>query len=113
MIEIVKSNFSSAYNLDPSFLTYGNEVILLENGVQQDDPSAPALFCIIIQSLTHFLKSQLNLWYLDLENIEDDYLDKILHQSTLSRLALNRKEASDLAYRRLNEKILGLIINIK
>ena len=40
-------------------------VISSEEGLQQGDPLAPALFCLAINPLVTSLTSPLNVWYLD------------------------------------------------
>ena len=49
-----------------------------ENGIHQGNPEAPALFAEAIQTLVKQLESQMNILYLDDENLNDDY--KIVHQ---------------------------------
>lgn len=48
-----------------SHLFFGSEVISSEEGLQQGDPLAPALFCLVINGLVQSLKSPINSWYLD------------------------------------------------
>ena len=57
----------------PSFLLYGDSVIKYCEGNQQGDPESPALFSDSIQDLIDSLESKTNLWYLDDENLSDDY----------------------------------------
>lgn len=81
-----------------SFSREAREAILSENGVQQGDPIAPALFCNAIKNLTHSLKSSLNIWYMDdgtlggsVEKIEQD-VSKSIELSFLTGLILNSKK---------------------
>jgi hypothetical protein len=49
----------------PSHLLFGEEVIQSTEGLQQGDPLAPPLFCLVINALVLSLQSPLNCWYLD------------------------------------------------
>ena len=49
----------------PSDLFFGDSIIKSEEGLQQGDPLAPALFCLAINKLVCNLKCRLNAWYLD------------------------------------------------
>ena len=49
-----------------------------ENGIHQGDPEAPALFAEAIHTLVKQLESQMNIWYLDDENLNDVY--KVVHR---------------------------------
>ena len=54
-------------------LFYGASVIEFCEGNQQD-PESPALFSDSIHDLIDSLESKINLWYLDDENLRDNYL---------------------------------------
>ncbi len=54
----------SAYK-DSSFLFFGEEIILSQEGVQQGDPLGPLLFCVTIHSLVQDLRSEFKVFYLD------------------------------------------------
>ena len=64
-----------------SYLFFGeNDIIMSESGVQKGDPFGPFLFSLAIRNLTHQMKSQGNLWYLDdgtllgsMKSISDDF----------------------------------------
>jgi hypothetical protein len=49
----------------PSHLFFGSDLVASAEGLQQGDPLAPALFCLVIHPLVESLKSLLNVWYLD------------------------------------------------
>jgi hypothetical protein len=49
----------------PSLLFFGDHQIDSEEGLQQGDPLAPALFCLAIDKLVKSLQSPLNAWFLD------------------------------------------------
>ena len=49
----------------PSQLSFGKFVLESASGVQQGDPLAPLLFCLVTQQLTQSMASPLNTWYLD------------------------------------------------
>jgi hypothetical protein len=49
----------------PSHLLFGEELIQSSEGLQQGDPLAPPLFCLVIHALVQSLQSTMNLWYLD------------------------------------------------
>ena len=57
----------SAYS-ESSHLFFGEKVFQSQEGCQQGDPEGPALFSDTIQMV-----SQYNVWYLDDENLSDDY----------------------------------------
>jgi len=67
--------FSSYFQ--PSFLYFGSDIILSQEGPQQGDPFGPLLFCLTIQPLLTSLQSDLTLGYLD-------DLTLAGHQSTVS-----------------------------
>ena len=46
----------------PSFLSYGDHLLLSEEGVQQGDPLGPLLFCLAILPIVERLSSPLNMW---------------------------------------------------
>ena len=54
----------SAYS-QSTFLYYGNDIILSQEGTQQDDPLGPLLFSNTIHPLLNRLSSNLQLGYLD------------------------------------------------
>lgn len=49
----------------PSQLSFGDFVLQSQAGVQQGDPLAPLLFCLVTRDLTVSMVSPLNTWYLD------------------------------------------------
>ena len=77
VLQKTKEKIPSLYNLlwqaysGPSHLFYRDKVLLSETGLQQGDPSGPALFSLGIDQIIKDLKSELNLWYLDDSNIAD------------------------------------------
>ena len=72
-----KEKAPSLYNLlwqaysSPSHLFYREKILTSETGIQQGDPSGPALFSLGIDHIIKNLKSKLNLWYLDDSNMAD------------------------------------------
>ena len=52
---------------------YGDSVVKSCEGTQQGNPESPALFSGSIQDLIDSLESKINLWYLDVGNLSDDY----------------------------------------
>ena len=46
---------------NPLFLSFGEETILSQEGVQQGDPLGPLLFCLTIHSLVLEMKSELKI----------------------------------------------------
>ena len=62
----------SAYS-QPCFLFYGDYVIKSCKGTKQGDPESPIVFSDSIHDLIDSLESKTNLWYLDDENLSDDY----------------------------------------
>ena len=58
------SYISRSYR-DPSILFCGEQTIQSSNGVQQGDPLGLLLFCLVVDSLSKSLSSELKLWYLD------------------------------------------------
>jgi hypothetical protein len=61
--ELFSYCFSSYGN--PSFLYFGDKIILSQEGTQQGDPLGPLIFCNTIHPLLASLRSELNLDYLD------------------------------------------------
>lgn len=51
--------------LRPTFLAYGNKVIMSKVGAQQGDPAGPLLFSLAIHPLISAVHTELNVWYLD------------------------------------------------
>ena len=82
----------------PSYLFYGNSVIMSEDGTQQGDPEAPPLFAETIHTLVKQLESKINIWYLDDGNLADDYkvvlrdLKHILKSEQIYGLSLNTEK---------------------
>ena len=76
-LDQVKAEAPSLYNLiwqayaAPSHLFYRNGNLMSETGIQQGDPSGPALFSLGLDPIIKKLKSELNLWYLDDSNMAD------------------------------------------
>jgi len=79
----------------PSHLLFGDLVIPSEEGLQQRDPLAPALFCFVTQPIIADLKFQLNAAYLDDESIADEAavvpadIQEVLSRSSAIGLKLN------------------------
>lgn len=107
-----------------SYLCYGNNIILSEEGVQQGDPLGPLLFCIMIQPIITNVQSKMNEWYLDDGSIGDS-IDTVINDikkiKTLSDevgLQLNPskcevlriKPLSDKEFEKLNEIIPGIVV---
>ena len=67
----------SAYGA-PSCLLFGQEIIQSSEGVQQGDPLGPLLFCLTIHNMVEQLCSQLNVFYLDDDNLGRS-LEEVLH----------------------------------
>lgn len=67
----VKSNTPSIYPFilqcysSSTFLFFGEDIILSQNGAQQGDPCAPLLFCFAIESVISELNSEFEVFYLD------------------------------------------------
>lgn len=55
----------------PSYLFYGNNVILSESGCQQGDPCGPLLFSLTVHPMIEALDTELNSWYLDDATLAD------------------------------------------
>ena len=76
-LEKAKEKAPSLYNLiwqaysSPSHLFYRERILVSETGIQQGDPSGPALFSLGLDRIIKGLKSELNLWYLDDSNMAD------------------------------------------
>lgn len=58
-------NFINQCYKEHSFLSFNENIILSQRGVQQGDPLGPLLFCLAIHPIIMSLKSDINLWYLD------------------------------------------------
>lgn len=56
--------FSLCYEKD-SLLSFGDELIVSADGLQQGDPLAPILFCLVIHPALSSLKSKVKIGYLD------------------------------------------------
>ena len=75
ILQKVKEEIPSLYNLiwqaysKPSHLFYRNHILSSETGLQQGDPSGPALFSLGLNDIIKKLKSEINLWYLDDSNM--------------------------------------------
>ena len=62
-----------------NYLAIGNEAILSENGIQQDDPLGPVLFAWAVDIIARGIRSPINIWYFDdatisspMENVCED-----------------------------------------
>ena len=60
LLPLVHSAYSS-----PSLLFWGDTSLRSVEGVQQEDPLGPLLFCLTIHHLVQQLKSEFCTWYLD------------------------------------------------
>ena len=76
-------------------LTFGEDIVLSREGVQQGDPLGPFLFALGIADLTRECTSEFNCWYLDdgtiggtVAQVLEDY-DKILAAGNSLGLAVN------------------------
>ena len=65
--------YTHAAYAKPSYLFYGESIIMSEEGTQQGDPEAPPLFAEVVQNLVKEMCSKHNIWYLDDGNLSDDY----------------------------------------
>lgn len=74
---------------NPSFLLFGQDIIMSERGVQQGDPLGPALFCLSIQNLVKKITTEYNCWYLDDGSIGGD-ADSVL--TSLQDVILESKQ---------------------
>ena len=74
----------SAYS-QPSYLIYGDTIISSEEVTQQWDPEARPLFAETIQKLVNDMKSKINEWYLNDENLADDYKIVLKHLKRVMR----------------------------
>ncbi|XP_074042889.1 uncharacterized protein [Leptinotarsa decemlineata] len=73
----------------PSILTFDQNTISSERGVQQGDPLAPALFCLSIDNIIKNLKTEFNAWYLDDGSLGGDYKEVL---NALSSVIKKSKE---------------------
>lgn len=80
---------------EPSYLFYGEDMILSEVGAQQGDPAGPLGFSLAIQPIVISLTSELNVWYSDdgtlcysAEKVLDDF-KKIVEESRKIGLEIN------------------------
>lgn len=70
-VKFLKKNVQVCFHLfhnakvTKSFLCYGQNIIMSEEGVQQGDPFGPLLFCLVIQPIINNITSPVNAWYLD------------------------------------------------
>jgi hypothetical protein len=88
----------SAYR-HPSFLFFGEEIILSAEGVQQGDPLGPLLFCLGIHNLDSALRSAFCVFYLNdgilggsVTSIKEDLSFLKCHSSRLG-LSLNQSKS--------------------
>jgi hypothetical protein len=71
ILEMVYSKLPELYQFcllaygQHSFLSFGSDLILSEEGAQQGDPLGPLLFCLAVQALLLSLSSMLTLGYMD------------------------------------------------
>ena len=78
MLEAVRQQFPEIYRLvyqaygEFSYLSYGKNTILSDEGIQQGDPLGPLLFSLTIHPLVESMESGLNEWFLDDSNLLDD-----------------------------------------
>ena len=70
----------------PSFLFFGEDTIPFSEGVQQDDPLGPLLFCLAIHNLVQ-LQSEFNVFFLD-DGTLGGSLEEVLEDfNTVERMA--------------------------
>jgi hypothetical protein len=81
----------------PSFLLYGESVIMSEQGLQQGDPLGPMFYCTSTQKLISKLKTEYGQWYLD-----DGSLGGKVDDLMLAFLSLKSEAAK-----------IGLHVNVK
>lgn len=74
--------FSQCY-LRPTFLVYGNKIILSRVGAQQGDPAGPLIFSLAIHPLVTLLQAELNVWYLDDGTLGDTPANVLVDLSTI------------------------------
>ena len=99
-----------------SYLFFGeNDIIMSESGVQQGDPCGPFLFSLAIRNLTHQMKSQGNLWYLDdgtllgsMKSISDDFAT-IKSASTSLGLEVNASKCELMVVDQLSQENTDLL----
>ena len=80
----------------PSFLLYGESVILSEQGLQQGDPLGPMFYCTSTQKLIARIKTEYGQWYLDDGSlggkVEDLMLAFVSLQSEAAKIGLHINE---------------------
>ena len=88
----------------PTQLSFGEYVLHSAAGVQQGDPLAPLLFCLVTREVTRTMTSPLNVWYLDdgtvggsLEEVERD-LRRVMEMGESVGLELNQAKCEAFVY---------------
>ena len=71
-----------------SLLSFGDHLLLSDEGAQQGDPLGPLLFCASSLKLARSMSSEFNLWYLDDGSVGGN-VDSLLHDlETVKRVGL-------------------------
>jgi hypothetical protein len=69
-----------------SFLSFGEHLLLSDEGVQQGDPLGPLMFCLAALKLARSMKSEFNTWYLDDGTIGENVDNLIRDLETVRQL---------------------------
>lgn len=115
--------FNACYS-EPTFLTFGDEIFLSDEGLQQGDPLAPAYFCVGLHNILCDLKTPFKTAYLDdislLGNAETVLHDLLLLKPACENIGLllnsDKCELTFLGEPHVSEpcqQIYGLLPNLK
>ena len=122
LLELVLSHTPQIYSFvyqaysKASYLFFGEkDIIMSEMGVQQGDPCGPYLFSLAILNLTHQMKSQGNIWYLDdgtllgtMKSISEDF-ETIKSASTSLGLEVNPGKCELMVVDQLSQENTALL----